>query len=176
MAFPPSLEHIDRTIEFADETGSPFIISADAEIADVRVEKLGSIPIPPSYLLANRPDLNPGLIGEIGVYGLKALRPEMGSNPAPKASYFRTYAIFRDVRSGDKLPITYFDSLRARDENGREVLLKKRADGFSQIAEGMSTRILTVTSFSYLGIFSLLSPLAAWIILYLGVLRKLNTD
>jgi hypothetical protein len=176
MAFPPSPDRIDRVIEFADKTDSPFIIGADAEIADVRVEKLGSIPILPSYLLANRPDLNPGLIGDIDVYGLKALRPEMGSDHAPKASYFRTYAKFHDVRSGDKLPITYFDSLRACDENGREVLLKKRADGFSQIAEGMSAKMLTVTSFSYLGIFSLLSPLAAWIILYLGVLRRLNTD
>jgi hypothetical protein len=151
------------------------MISADAEIVDARVEKLGSIPIPPSYLLSKYPELNPGLLGEIGVYGLKALRLDRVGDSAPKASYFRTYAKFRDVHAGDRLPITYFDSLRAYDENGRTVLLNKRADGFAQVAEGMSARMLTVTSFSILGIFSLLAPLAAWCILYLGVVRRVKT-
>ena len=77
-------------------------------------------------------------------------QPQQKAKTAPKAAYFRTHANFRNVNAGDKLAITYFKSLRAHDENGQPVLLTKSEDGFAQVAEGMSARVLTVGSFSFL--------------------------
>jgi hypothetical protein len=165
FAFPPSIGHFQKAVDFAETTNSPFLISADAEIDDPRVEKLGSVPIINRFI-NKRPIINPGLIGDIYVYGIKSLKPSVsGSSHTQHATYFRTRAEFRYVKIGEKLPITYFDSLRAYDETGQSITLMKRPDGFAQVAGGISPKIITVTSFAPWGTLSLLAPLFSWLLL-----------
>ena len=166
FAFPPGIGYFQKAVDFAETTNSPFLISADAEIDDPRVEKLGSVPVI-NRLINKRPIMNPGLIGDIYVYGIKSLKPSVsGSSHTQHATYFRTRAEFRNVKIGEKLPITYFDSLRAYDESGQSVTLMKRPDGFAQVVGGILPKILTVTSFTPWGTLSLLAPLFSWLLLF----------
>jgi hypothetical protein len=163
--YPPSPGRLDAALEFARLTGSPFIVAADAELNDPRLEHLGSVSVA-NRTIARRPtgELNEGFRGQIHLYAVVAAG-------APRASYTRTTATFFElvpIEGASRLPISYFPSLTARDDHGRKIALTPSADGFVVAHHSAKLTELRVGSNSWSSWMTLLSPLIGLSILALG--------
>jgi hypothetical protein len=162
--FPPTPGSIGKVVDFAVLSESPFIVSADSELPDPRLELLGSYTIQ-SALLERHRGYNDGLVGTIYIYAVRNI-------PNKKARYSRTLAHFnfvQGVTAPTRLPLTYFSDLRAQDSAGRPVALRRGADGFAWLDAVAEVKDIWVSSYSIWSLGSLVAPLAGFVFLLLAV-------
>jgi len=164
--FPPSPKELETALTFARLSDSPFLLSADAELVhpSTSLVKLGSINLSHAIVEKRPLVLNDGLTGKIHLY---AIVDVANSVQRPDAYYRRTTAHFSKLPPANegwsRLPITYFTALRAKDQSGRALELRRDFKGFAAARNNGSVQTITVSSFSLLGLASLLSPLVGWL-------------
>ena len=161
--FPPPPEFLDLVIKFAKTTDSPFIISADTLFSDERLELLGTVNFN-NEILSKYKLHHTGLTGDVYLFGIKKFK----SNSFSEINYSRTNIIFNNLNSSDslvKLPITYFDELKALDAAGGSISLFRGEDGFAYIDNKGNINHIKITSFSWITFFSLCAPLISFIIM-----------
>lgn len=167
--FPPTPNELEQTLAFARLTDSPFLLSADAALTHPSLEKLGAVAIR-NPIIAKRPlILNDGLNGTFFLYAIPDIAT---SSKRPDAIYRRTSAQFSNLppapEGWSRLPITYFPALRAYDQRGNKVELRRDTDGFVSARNDGSLESIAVSSFSLLGLWSLLCPVAGWSVWWLA--------
>lgn len=158
--YPPTPDRLEQAIAFAWATDSPFLLSADAELNHPALVHLGQIEWEDLIIRKHPRVLNDGLIGSLHLYVLPEVA-RVGSRPA--AEYRRTQVKFRPPLPAEggwvRLPITYFPALRAHDDANQRVELRPAPDGFTLARQPAVASALTVSSFSWIGLASLCSPL-----------------
>lgn len=167
--FPPVPGLLNETLRFSEASLSPILISADADIKDDRLLLIRQFRIG-SRWLEKHPESQTGLTGDVYVYQVRNVSEFMQKTFA-KIFYSRVSAIFHikeGINGPIRLPITFFSELRAQDGKGENIVLKRGLDGFVLAEPTLAQREIKITSFSWVSIVSLFSPLACFGLLMFG--------